>query len=87
MSTPTPLPPIVVPKAGRYFHHARMVDPRDGGAPQPFVVTKVARGIAYFRAVYTDPVTGRETRGPLYCCPVARFGHYVKGDYPWTPRP
>jgi hypothetical protein len=71
MSHPTP-------KKGLRFYHSRVLDGMkfDGKSPQLFEVTRVARGTAYYRAVYD--LGSRETKGAVACCPVEQFQKWVR---------
>jgi hypothetical protein len=68
----------MTPTKGFRFYHTRVLDIQkfDGKSPQLFEVTKIARGIVYYRAVYD--LDGRETKGAPACCPCEDFRRYVK---------
>lgn len=67
----------VGPTKGMRFYHSRVLDTEkfDGKTPQLFVVTKIARGTAYYRPVYN--LGERETFGSPGCCPVEEFSRWV----------
>jgi hypothetical protein len=59
------------PTVGLKFLHARFITATR--EPQPHVVTRIARGTVYYRAVDSDG-----SLGSPYCCPVEKFAQYVK---------
>lgn len=63
----------MTPVKGLRFYHSRVLDTVkwDGKSPQLFVVTRIARGTVYYRAVYD--LGTRETLGSPACCPVEDF--------------
>lgn len=65
---------ITKPTKGMRFYHSRVLDSMkfDGKSPQLYQVTKVAAGMAYYRAVY-DYGERVALGGAVDCCPVEQF--------------
>lgn len=61
----------MIPVRGLEFDHARVID--TDKRPMRFVVTRIARGMVYYR-----PVSG----GSPQCCPVEEFPRWVKIESP-----
>lgn len=57
-------------KGMRFLHAFFITETRE---PMPHVVTRIARGTVYYRAEYPDG-----SLGGAYCCPIEKFGKYVK---------
>ena len=66
-------------KKGLRFYHARVLDSMkwDGRSPQLYEVTKVAKGMAYYRAVANYGEREALVGNPE-CCPEQSFYLYVK---------
>lgn len=66
--------PVIVPKIGMQFLHARVINP-DDRTPMLFRVTAIRHGSVYYRPVDLD---GFGTKGGTQYCPVEEFGRWVK---------
>lgn len=67
-----------MPKIGKRFYHARVLDPADR-TPQLYQVTRVAGGRVYYRAIYEAGTAG-EHLGTCECCPLESFPSVQKTD-------
>lgn len=67
----------MTPKVGDYFEHSQWLDPDRGNRPLICKITKIERGLLYYRGFYGTDRDGRDVFGAPGYFPFASVPIYV----------